>query len=43
MSGKNESKVSNYLKLLFQLSFGVLILSILFSVIDWYIFDEKYR
>ena len=43
MSNKDDSTVSKYLMLLFNVSLGMMIFAFLFVLVDWYFFDEQHK
>ncbi|MDP5144237.1 hypothetical protein ORJ00_15930 [Rheinheimera baltica] len=43
MTKQDDSSIAKNLMLLFNASLGILAMSILFVLIDWYFFDEQHR
>ena len=43
MTKQDDSLIAKNLMLLFNASLGILAMSILFVLIDWYFFDEQHR
>ena len=43
MLDKDVSQTSKYLKLLFNISLGMLFTVFLFVLFDWYFFDEQHK
>jgi len=43
MSNQDDSSIAKYLMLLFNTSLGLLAVSCLFVLIDWYFFEEQHK